>query len=143
MWGARKMSGWGVSWTTSELSATTPITGRLQPRTRGNGAERWNKGRNIFQDQMDRCRESQGWTTACSRMPERDGKVQEEDSLLGCGSFVRGRKRKKVDSRPFIYYRGDYTRSKLHTGEASWDFSIHQYNLPSIPIIYIPNPFSI
>ena len=24
-------------------------------------------------------------------------------TLLGCGSFVRGRKRKKVDSRPFIY----------------------------------------
>ena len=24
--------------------------------------------------------------------------------LLGCGSFVRGRKRNKVDSRPFMYY---------------------------------------
>ena len=47
MWGARKKSGWGVSWTTSELSASTPTSGRLQPRTRGNGAERQNKGRNI------------------------------------------------------------------------------------------------
>ena len=33
-----------------------------------------------FHDQMDRCSESQGWTTACSRMPERDGKDQGEDS---------------------------------------------------------------
>ena len=45
--GGRKKSGWGVSWTTSELSASTPTSGRLQPRTRGNGAERLNKGRNI------------------------------------------------------------------------------------------------
>ena len=30
----------GVSWTTSELSASTPTTGGLQPRMRGNGAER-------------------------------------------------------------------------------------------------------
>ena len=58
-------------------------------------------------------------------------------NMLGCGSFVRGRKIKKVDSRPSIL------TSEEHTGEASWDFSIHQYNLPSIPIIYnIPNPFS-
>ena len=48
MWGARKNSGWGVSWTTSELSASTPTSGRLQPRTRGNGAERWNKGTEYF-----------------------------------------------------------------------------------------------
>ena len=45
--GARKKSGWGVSWTTSELSASTPTSGRLQPRTRGNVAGRQNKGRNI------------------------------------------------------------------------------------------------
>ena len=37
--GPAKKSGWGVSWTTSELSASTPTSGRLQPRTRGNGAE--------------------------------------------------------------------------------------------------------
>ena len=43
----QEKSGWGVSWTTSELSASTPTSGRLQPRTRGNGAERQNKGRNI------------------------------------------------------------------------------------------------
>ena len=44
---AREKSGWGVSWTISELSASTPIKGLLQPRTSGNGAERRNKGRNI------------------------------------------------------------------------------------------------
>ena len=43
----KRVDGWGVSWTTSELSASTPTSGRLQPRTRGNGAERQNKGRNI------------------------------------------------------------------------------------------------
>ena len=47
VWGPRKKSGWGVSWTISELSASTPTSGRLQPRTRGNGAERQNEGRNI------------------------------------------------------------------------------------------------
>ena len=29
-----------------------------------------------FHGKMDRCRGKQGWTTACSRMPERDGKDQ-------------------------------------------------------------------
>ena len=33
--------------------------------------------------------------------------------LLGCGSFVRGRKRKKGDSIPFILSRRDYM-SRLH-----------------------------
>ena len=42
-----KKSEWGVSWTTSELSASTPTSGRLQPRTRESDAERRNKGRNI------------------------------------------------------------------------------------------------
>ena len=41
--GGRKKSGWGVSWTMSELSASTPTTGRLQPRTKGNGPKRRNK----------------------------------------------------------------------------------------------------
>ena len=31
--------------------------------------------------------------------------------------------------------------SERHTGEARRSFPVHQYNLPSIPIIYIPNPF--
>ena len=33
-----------------------------------------------FHGEMNRCRENQGWATACSGMPERDGKDQEEDS---------------------------------------------------------------
>ena len=32
-----------------------------------------------FRGKMDRCRKKQGWTTACSGMPERDGKDQGED----------------------------------------------------------------
>ena len=35
----------------------------------------WNKGQNIS-GEMDRCRESQGWAMACSRMPELDEKDQ-------------------------------------------------------------------
>ena len=44
-----------------------------------------------FHGKMDRCRENQGWTTACSGMPERDGKDQGEDSPKQAGSrwFVR------------------------------------------------------
>ena len=41
--GARKKSGWGVFWTTSELSASTPTSGRLQPRTRGRNIS-WQNG---------------------------------------------------------------------------------------------------
>ena len=33
-----------------------------------------------FHSEMDRCRESQGWTTACRNMSERDGKDLGEDS---------------------------------------------------------------
>ena len=42
--------------------------------------------------------------------------------MLGCGSFVRGRKRKKGDSIPFILSRRDYMRGypmRLH-GEVTW-----------------------
>ena len=39
-----------------------------------------------FHSKMDRCRGSQGWTTACSRMPKRDGKDQGEDSPKQAGS---------------------------------------------------------
>ena len=33
-------------------------------------------------------------------------RVYNKIGMLGSGSFVRGRKRKKVDSRPFLYHRG-------------------------------------
>ena len=39
-----------------------------------------------FHGEMDRCIENEGWTTACSGMPERDGKDQEEDSPKQAGS---------------------------------------------------------
>ena len=47
---------------------------------------RWGMAQNggtrggTFHGEIDRCRESQGWTTACSNMPERDVRDQEEDS---------------------------------------------------------------
>ena len=39
-----------------------------------------------FHGEMDHCRGSQGWTTACSGMPKRDGKDQGEDSPKQAGS---------------------------------------------------------
>ena len=42
--GVREKSGCGVSLTTSELSVSTPTSGQVQPRARGNGAKRRNKG---------------------------------------------------------------------------------------------------
>ena len=46
-WGQKK-SRPGVTWMASELSVSTPTSGRLQPRTRGNGAKRRrNQGWNV------------------------------------------------------------------------------------------------
>ena len=45
------------------------------------------QGGGTFHDKMDRCRKKQGWTTACSGMPERDGKDQGEDIPKQAGSF--------------------------------------------------------
>ena len=39
-----------------------------------------------FHDVMVRCSENQGWTTACSRMPEPDGKDKGGDSPKQAGS---------------------------------------------------------
>ena len=54
----------------------------------GRGAMAQNGGTRggTFHGEMDRCRGSQGWNTACSRMPERNGKDQEEDSPKQAGS---------------------------------------------------------
>ena len=61
----------------------------------GRGAMAQNRGTRggTFHGEMDRCRGSQGWTTACNRMPERDGKNQGEDSPKKAGScwFARPR----------------------------------------------------
>ena len=40
-----------------------------------------------FHGEMDHCSESQGLTTACSSMAERDGKEQGEDSPKQAGSY--------------------------------------------------------
>ena len=43
---------------------------------RGGKAQNGGSRAGTFHGKMDRCRESQGWTSACSGMPERDGKDQ-------------------------------------------------------------------
>ena len=52
------------------------------------------------------------WTTAAQDKGEWR-RTAEQGAVLGCGSFVRGRKRKKGDSIPFILSRRDYM-SRLH-----------------------------
>ena len=57
-------------------------------KSRGNRNSAGKRG-GAFHGEIDRCRESQGWTTACSSMPEHDGKDQGEDSTMkpcSCGS---------------------------------------------------------
>ena len=39
-----------------------------------------------FHGKLGRCRKTQGWTTTCSGMPERDGRDQGEDSPKQAGS---------------------------------------------------------
>ena len=57
--------------------------------------------------------------------------------VLGCGSFVRGRKRKKADLRPFYIIRvNDIRAEPVETP------LLDQYRRSSIPIIYILDPFS-
>ena len=53
---------------------------------RGGMAQNGRMKGGTFHGEMDRCRGSQGWTTACSRMPERDGKDQGEYNPKLAGS---------------------------------------------------------
>ena len=53
---------------------------------RGEMAQNGGTRGGTFHGVMDRRRESQGWTTACSSMPERDGKGQGQDSPKRAGS---------------------------------------------------------
>ena len=55
------------------------------PGRKGMAQNGGRRGR-TFHGEIDRCRRSQGWTTACSRMPERHGKDQGEDSPKQAGS---------------------------------------------------------
>ena len=81
MWGGMKKSGWGVSWTTSELSASTPTSevDDCSPE-RGRMAQNGGTRGGTFHGEMDHCKGSQSWTTAFSRMPKRDENDQREDS---------------------------------------------------------------
>ena len=65
-----------------------PRTTAAQDMVRGNGASGTRRGR--FHSKIDRCRVSQGWTAACSCMPERDGNGQGEDSpkQAGCAGSL-------------------------------------------------------
>ena len=70
--GARKRSGWGQSFRHQRRPVDDCSPGRggmaQNGRTRGG----------TVHDEMDRCRENQGCTSACSGMPERDGKNQKK-----------------------------------------------------------------
>ena len=90
-WEGRKKSGWGVSWTISELSVSTLTSGRLKPTGRGGIAQDGGIRRRTFHGEMDRCRESQDWITICSSMPKRDGKGQREDSPKQACSYLFAR----------------------------------------------------
>ena len=46
---------------------------------RGDMAQDGGTRRGVFHGEIDRCRETQGKTTACSSMPGRDGKDQGQD----------------------------------------------------------------
>ena len=90
MWGARKKSGWVVSWTISELSASTPTSRRLQSRTRGNGAERQNKG-GTFHGEMDRCRETKAGlrhAVVCPNVTGRTKKRMSQSKRARAGSLA-------------------------------------------------------
>ena len=52
---------------------------------RGEMTQDGGTGGGTFHVEMDYCRESQGWTTVCSSMRERDGKNQGEDSPKQAG----------------------------------------------------------
>ena len=63
---------------------------------RGGMAQNGRTRGGTFHGEMDCCRESQGWTTACSRMPELDGKDQREDSPKQAGSCWFARPRREL-----------------------------------------------
>ena len=80
-----KKTGWDVSLTSSELwHQRRPMDDCSSGRGEMAQDDRAMGGK--FHGEMDRCRESQGWTTACSSMPERDGKDQGGDSSKHAGS---------------------------------------------------------
>ena len=77
--GAGCVGGQEKEWMGCFLDDCSPGRGGMAQNDRARGG--------TFHGEMDRCRESQGWTTACSHMPERDGKDQGEDSPKQAGSY--------------------------------------------------------
>ena len=72
--GGMKMSGWGVSWTNSELSASMLTSGQLRPRTRGGIAQDAGTRDGTFHGKMNRYRESQAGlrhAVVCPNVTER------------------------------------------------------------------------
>ena len=87
----RKNSERGVFWMTSKLPASTPTSRRLQPRTRGNGAGRRNKGPERFICEIDHCRESQAGLRHAVVGPNVTGRTKDriaQIKLARAGSFT-------------------------------------------------------
>ena len=59
-----------------------------------------------FRGEVDSCSKSQGWTTACSGMPERDGKDQGDDSPKQAGSCWFARHSRLATSGANLYPPG-------------------------------------
>ena len=90
--GADCVEGQGKKWMGYSLE---PQSFRHQRRSvdgcrpgRGRMAQDGGTRGETFHGGIDRCRESQGWTTACSGMPERDGKNQGEEISQSKSGFV-------------------------------------------------------
>ena len=86
----------------SELSVSTPTSGRLHSPGRGGMAQDGGTRGGTFHGEMDHCRrESRGWTTACSSMPERDGNDLGEDSpkQTTCSCWFARRRSKLISHK--------------------------------------------
>ena len=62
-----------------------PVDDCSSPGRVGGMAQNGRTRGGTFHGEMDRCREKQGWITACSVMLERDGNNQEEGSPKQAG----------------------------------------------------------
>ena len=90
-------------WTTSELTPSTPTSG--SPGRAGMAEDGETRG-GTFHGEIDRCRESHDWATACSNMPERDGEDQREDSPTQACSCWFARHSWLATSGASLYPRG-------------------------------------
>ena len=85
VWGARKKSACGFPGRPQSFRHQRRPVDDCSPG-RGGMAQNGRIRDGTFHGKMDRCRKNQGWTTACSGMPECDGKDQGEDSPKQAGS---------------------------------------------------------